>query len=88
MSQNYYLFLTMIILNNIRDRRGLWLINEYCENIFQTSETIFREKKGGDKQDRLPHIVENVLKNSGVNSNFGYICDNAASLVDKEVSLK
>ena len=53
MSQKYYLFLTMIILNNIRDRRGLWLINEYCENIFQTSETIFREKKGGDKQDRL-----------------------------------
>ena len=43
------------ILNNIRDRGGLWLINEYCQNIFQISETIFREKnKEGDKKDRLP----------------------------------
>ena len=78
----------MIILNNIRDRRGLWLINEYCENIFQTSETIFHEKKAVTNKIDSYHIVENFLKNSGVNSNFGYLCDNAASLVDKEVSLK
>ena len=32
-------------------------------------------------------IVENILKDSDANSNFGYLSDNAASLVDKEVSL-
>ena len=32
-------------------------------------------------------IGENILKDSGVNSNFGCLCDNAACRVDKEVSL-
>ena len=32
------------ILNNIRDRGGLWLITDYCQNIFPISETIFCEK--------------------------------------------
>ena len=32
-------------------------------------------------------IVENILKDSDVNSNFRYLCDNAACPVDKEVSL-
>ena len=32
------------ILNNIRDRGGLRLITDYCQNIFPISETIFCEK--------------------------------------------
>ena len=76
------------ILNNIRDRGGLWLINEYCQNIFQISETIFREKtKRVTNKIDSHEIVENILKDSDVNSNFGYLCDNAACHVDKEVSL-
>ena len=76
------------ILNNIRDRGGLWLINEYCQNIFQISETIFREKtKRVTNKIDFHEIVENILKDSDVNSNFGYLCDNAACHVDKEVSL-
>ena len=76
------------ILNNIRDRGGLWLINEYCQNIFQISETIFRGKTKTLTNKIDSHdIVENILKDSDVNSNFRYLCDNAACPVDKEVSL-
>ena len=59
------------ILNNVRGRGGLWLIKGFCQNIFQISETM------KDKQDKIltnkiesHDLAENILKDSGVYSNF------------------
>ena len=72
------------ILNNIKDRLGLWLINDCCQKIFQLSKTMFHEKtKTVTNKINLRDIGENILKDSGVNSNFRYPSDNAACRVDK-----
>lgn len=56
------------ILNNIRDRERLWLINEFCQNIFQISETILGEKiKMVTNKIDFHDIVKIILKDSSVN---------------------
>ena len=55
-----------------------WLLSEHFPNI---RNNISWKNKDGDKQE------QNILKDSGVNSNFGYLCDDAACRVEKEVSL-
>ena len=75
-------------LMNARDRGGLWKVNKQIERVFLQSELLFRARTASFKTKMAcEDLVEEILKDSSVLSNYNNICLNASLKISKEVSL-
>ena len=75
-------------LINARDRGGLWKVNKQIERVFLQSELLFRARTASFKTKlACEDLVEEILKDSSVLSNYNNICLNASLKISKEVSL-
>ena len=75
-------------LINARDGGVLWKVNKQIERVFLQSELLFRARTASFKAKlACEDLVEEILKDSSVLSNYNNICLNANLKISKEVSL-
>ena len=75
-------------LINARDRGGLWRVNKQIERVFLQSELLFRARTVSFKTKlACKDLVEEILKDFSVLSNYNNVCLNASLNISKEVSL-
>ena len=74
-------------LINVRDRGGLWRVNKQIERVFLQSELLFRARTVSFKTKlACEDLVEEILKDPSVLSNYNNVCLNASLEISKEVS--
>ena len=75
-------------LINARDRGNLWKVNKQIEKVFLQSELLFRARTVSFKKTlACEDLVEEILKDSSVLSNYSNICLNANLKISKEVRM-
>ena len=74
-------------LVDIKNRGGLWKVNQQALQLLKQAETIFCRSSGNDvRQINADQIVEITMKNPLVRSNITFLASSAELNVDKEVA--
>ncbi|XP_057290251.1 uncharacterized protein LOC130612937 [Hydractinia symbiolongicarpus] len=75
-------------LVNIRDRGGLWRVNQRTQNIFVKCEKLFRAKTSAfNTKLCAKELVSSMLTDSTILSNFKMICEGIDPKVKKEICI-